>query len=83
MVSKYRPVSRSTRFKNSLQENSKIHAITEDVIEACHNDIVAWEKNSKVQPILIRGHDDHIKTIERWNILKEFQLTKWTRWIQT
>ena len=50
----------------------KIHAITEDVIEACHNDIVAWEKNSKVQPILIRGHDDHIKTIERWNILKEF-----------
>jgi len=21
---------------------------------------------------LIRGHDDYIKTIERWNILKEF-----------
>jgi len=64
--------SAAIRFKNSLQENSKIHAITEDVIEACHNDIVAWEENSKVQPILIRGHDDHIKTIERWNILKEF-----------
>ena len=64
--------STAIRFKNSLQENSKIHAITEDVIEACHNDIVAWEKNSKVQPILIRGYDDHIKTIERWNILKEF-----------
>ena len=64
--------SAAIRFKNSLQENSKIHAITEDVIEACHNDVVAWEENSKVQPILIRGHDDHIKTIERWNILKEF-----------
>jgi len=64
--------STAIRFKNSLQENSKIHAITEDVIEACHNDIVAWEKNSKVQPILIRGYNDHIKTIERWNILKEF-----------
>ena len=64
--------SAAIRFKNSLQENSKMHAITEDVIEACHNDIVAWEENSKVQPILIRGHDDHIKTIERWNILKEF-----------
>ena len=64
--------SAAIRFKNSLQENSKIHAITEDVIEACHNDIVAWEKNSKVQPILIRGYDDHIKTIERWDILKEF-----------
>ena len=64
--------SAAIRFKNSLQENSKIHAITEDVIEACHNDIVAWEENSKVQPILIRGYDDHVKTIERWNILKEF-----------
>jgi len=60
------------RFKNSLQENSKTHVITEDIIEACHNGIVAWERNSKVQPILIRGRDDYIKTIERWNILKEF-----------
>ena len=64
--------SAAIRFKNSLQENSKIHVITEDVIESCHNDIVAWEKNSNVQPILIRGHDDYIKTIERWDILKEF-----------
>jgi len=46
--------------------------VTEDVIESCHNGIVAWEKNSDVQPILIKGHDDHIKTIERWDILKEF-----------
>ena len=64
--------SAAIRFKNSLQENSKTHVITEDVIESCHNDIVAWEKNSNVQPILMRGHDDHIKTIERWDILKEF-----------
>ena len=60
------------RFKNSLQENSKMHTITEDVIESCHNGIVAWEKNSNVQPVLIRGYNDHIKTIERWDILKEF-----------
>ena len=64
--------SAAVRFKNSLQENSKIHVITEDVIESCHNDIVAWEINSNVQPILIRGRDDYIKTIERWDILKEF-----------
>jgi len=64
--------SAAIRFKNSLQENSKIHVITEDVIESCHNGIVAWKKNSNVQPILIRGNDDHIKTIERWDILKEF-----------
>ena len=62
----------STRFKNSLQENSKMHAITEDLIEACHNGIVAWNKQSDVQPILIQGDDDHFKTKERWCILKEF-----------
>ena len=62
----------AVRFKNSLQENSKMHTITEDVIESCHNGVVAWEKNSNVQPVLIRGYNDHIKTIERWDILKEF-----------
>jgi len=60
------------RFKNSLQENTKIHAITENVIEACHNGIVSWEKNSNVQPILLQGKDDHFKTKERWVILKDY-----------
>jgi len=60
------------RFKNSLQENAKIHAMIEDVIEACHNNIVSWENISNVQPILIQGHDDYYKTKERWEILKEY-----------
>ncbi len=60
------------RFKNSLQENTKMHAITEDVIEACHNGIVSWNRSSYVKPILIQGDDDYIKTKERWEILKEF-----------
>ena len=60
------------RFKNSLQENAKLHVIAENVIEACHNGIVSWEKSSVVQPILIEGHDDYIKTKERWNILKKY-----------
>ncbi len=60
------------RFKNSLQENAKLHAITENVIEACHNGIVSWEQKSSVQPILLQGMDDHIKTKEGWNIIKEF-----------
>lgn len=59
------------RFKNSLQENSKMHAMIEDVIEACHNNVVAWEKSSKVLPIIISGVDDHEKTKERWKILKK------------
>jgi len=60
------------RFKSALQENSKIHAIAEDVIEACHNGIVAWENSSIVQPILLQGHDDYIKTKERSTIIKKF-----------
>jgi len=60
------------RFKNSMQENAKNHIITEDVIEACHNGIVAWEKPNSIQPVLIEGVDDYIKTKERWDILKEF-----------
>lgn len=46
--------------------------MTEDVIEACHNGIVSWEKPSDVKPILIEGADDHFKTKERWKILKEY-----------
>ena len=60
------------RFKNALQENAKIHAIAEDVVEACHNGIVSWERESNIKPILIQGKDDYIKTKERWNILKEY-----------
>jgi|TARA_B100001750_G_scaffold87142_1_gene68756 glucose/mannose-6-phosphate isomerase len=60
------------RFKNSMQENAKNHVITEDVIESCHNGVVAWEKPSRIQPILMQGTEDYIKTKERWLILKEF-----------
>ena len=60
------------RFKNSLQENAKTHAMVEDIIEACHNGIVSWEKSSNVHPILLEGADDHIKTKERWKVIKEY-----------
>jgi len=60
------------RFKNSMQENAKSHAMIENVIETCHNGIVSWEKSSNVQPILLQGTDDYIKTKERWTILKEY-----------
>ena len=64
--------SAAIRFKNSIQENAKTHAIVEDIIEACHNGIVAWEKSSKIKPILIEGRDDFEKTKERWKIIKKF-----------
>ena len=64
--------SAAIRFKNSLQENAKIHVFAEDIIESSHNGIVAWEKRSKIKPILIVGRDDYIKTKERWKVVKKF-----------
>jgi len=64
------------RFKNSLQENTKLHVMIDDIIESCHNGIVSWEKDSTLQPILIEGEDDYIKTKERWAIIKEIFLEK-------
>ena len=60
------------RFKNSLQENAKTHAIIEDVIESSHNGIVSWERRSEMVAIMIEGADDHIKTKERWAILRQY-----------
>ena len=79
IVSVYYPWGLSTpaiRFKNSLQENAKMHVFIEDVIEACHNSIVAWDSKTRVSPVLIRGVDDNPKTMQRWDILKEFFETK-------
>ena len=60
------------RFKNSLQENAKSHAFVENVIESGHNGIVSWERSSDMVPIMIKGEDDHIKTKERWNIVRQY-----------
>ena len=64
------------RYKNSLQENRKIHVMTEDVIEMCHNGIMSWETKSNVTPVILQGKDDYFMTTERWKILKEFFETK-------
>jgi len=64
--------SAAIRFKSSLQENAKSHAIIEDIIEASHNNIVSWERPSIVQPILIKGQDDYTKTKERWSIIEQY-----------
>ena len=60
------------RFKNSLQENAKTHAIAENIVESSHNGIVSWERPSSMVPIMIEGKDDHVKTKERWKILREY-----------
>lgn len=60
------------RLKNSLAENAKTHAIAENMIESCHNGIVAWESRSNLQPILIQGKDDFAKTKVLWKIMEEY-----------
>jgi glucose/mannose-6-phosphate isomerase len=64
--------SAAIRFKNSLQENAKMHVMVEDIVEASHNGIVAWEKKSEIFPILLQGQDDYKKTKERWGIVKTY-----------
>ena len=64
--------SAAIRFKNSLQENAKMHIFTEDIIEVCHNGVVAWEKDSIVQPIILQGENDHFKTKEKYSVLEEY-----------
>jgi glucose/mannose-6-phosphate isomerase len=64
--------SAAIRFKNSLQENAKMHVMVEDIVEASHNGIVSWEKKSKISPILLQGYDDYIKTKERWKVVKTY-----------
>jgi len=64
--------SAAIRFKNSLQENGKTHATVENIIESGHNGIVSWERDSAMTPILLTGIDDHKKTKDRWNIVREY-----------
>ena len=64
--------SAAVRFKNSLNENGKIHVINEDIVKATHNDIVAWMKESNVTPIIISGPDDYHKTKKIWEKFKTF-----------
>ena len=60
------------RFKSVLQENTKSHAMIEDVMESSHNGIMAWEKSSGVKPILLRGKDDSEKTKQRLDIFAKY-----------
>ena len=62
----------AVRFRNSFNENAKSHAITNELTEACHNEIVCWELPTTSKPMLVRTNNDHKRTAETWNILKEF-----------
>ncbi len=60
-----------TRFKNSLNENAKCLAITTDIIEASHNEIVAWSREKNFKPILIKDPRDGDEIDRRFEIFDE------------
>jgi len=62
----------AVRLKNSFNENAKSHAVTNELLEACHNDIVSWELPATSKPIMVRAKNDDKRTVETWEIMKEF-----------
>jgi glucose/mannose-6-phosphate isomerase len=67
--------SAGVRFKNSLNENAKVHCITESILEASHNEIVPFSfKNnytsSKV--LLLKWNNDDTVVDERFIKAKMF-----------
>jgi glucose/mannose-6-phosphate isomerase len=60
----------ATRFKNSLNENAKIHCISESILEASHNDIVPFTFSYSVQTpkiLLLRWNHDNSVIRERFD----------------
>ena len=56
--------SAGVRFKNSLNENAKVHCITESILEASHNELVpfSFNKNQSTSRVLLLkwNNDDRV-----------------------
>ena len=61
------------RFKSSLNENVKMHALVEILPELCHNDISCWQKTGppNLKPLLIRYSKERPEVEERFEAVKE------------
>jgi glucose/mannose-6-phosphate isomerase len=68
-------VSVGTRFKNSLNENAKVHCLRDSILEASHNEIVPFTFNDSDPPykvLLLRWEEDCPLVEERFNNVKAF-----------
>jgi glucose/mannose-6-phosphate isomerase len=68
-------ISAGTRFKNSLNENAKVHCVRESILEASHNEIVPFtfnDGNSPSKVLLLRWEQDCSLVDERFNQVKAF-----------
>jgi glucose/mannose-6-phosphate isomerase len=64
-----------TRFKNSLNENAKVHCLRDSILEACHNEIVPFtfnDSNSPHKVLLVRWGQDLPIVNERFTKVKLF-----------
>ncbi len=61
------------RFKNVLNENSKMHAIVDVIPELCHNEVVAWEgsKNKPLRALLLRYKGEPTEVETMFEIVRE------------
>ncbi len=60
-------LSVGTRFKNSLNENAKVHCISESVLEASHNEIVpfTFDNNNPFPPKVLFVKCEHDRPVVR------------------
>ncbi len=68
-------VSVGTRFKNSLNENAKVHCLRDSILEASHNEIVPFTFNNSNSPhkvLLVRWAQDYPIVNERFTKVKLF-----------
>lgn len=68
-------LSAGTRFKNSLNENAKMHCLRDTILEASHNEIVPFTFNDSSSPqkvLLVRSGQDHAIVKERFDKVKLF-----------
>jgi glucose/mannose-6-phosphate isomerase len=68
-------ISVGTRFKNSLNENAKVHCLKDSILEASHNEIVPFtfnDSNSLHKVLLLRWERDYPLVNERFNKVNSF-----------
>jgi glucose/mannose-6-phosphate isomerase len=61
------------RFKDSLNENPKIHAFSDSLPEIAHNEIEAWNNDwdDVLKPVLLRRPGEHETVSERFKAFEE------------
>jgi glucose/mannose-6-phosphate isomerase len=69
-------MSAGKRFKNSLNENAKVHCICESILEASHNEIVPFtfknESNIRRKVLLLRWKEDRTIVSSRFQKVRHF-----------